>query len=366
LKILFSLNHPAHFHLLRNAMKNLKERGNEVIIVNKKKDILDELLDESGMVHYNILPEGRKDSRTGILLGLMKRDIRLIRLCRELKPDLMAGTSVETAQTGWFLNIPSINLNEDDYTAVPLYARMSYPFSSCILAPDTCPTGKWERKTIHYNGYHELAYLHPNHFTPDKNIAAKYVNVDSPYFLIRFARLGAHHDKGISGISDDIALELIKLLESCGNIYISSERAFTGQLEKYRLAIRVSDIHHIMAFAQMFIGDSQTMAAEAGVLGVPFIRFNDFVGRLGYLDELEKQYKLGTGIRTENSAQLIPAVKQMLNSIAGTGGYKEKRERLIHEKIDLAQFLTWFIHNYPESKVRMKNEPDYQKRFFLS
>lgn len=28
-----------------------------------------------------------------------------------------------------------------------------------------------------------------------------------------------------------------------------------------------------MAFASLYIGDSQTMAAEAGVLGVPFVRF---------------------------------------------------------------------------------------------
>ena len=42
-----------------------------------------------------------------------------------------------------------------------------------------------------------------------------------------------------------------------------------------------------MAFASLYIGDSQTMAAEAGVLGVPFVRFNDFVGRIGYLRELE-------------------------------------------------------------------------------
>jgi len=42
-------------------------------------------------------------------------------------------------------------------------------------------------------------------------------------------------------------------------------------------------MHHVMAFASLYIGDSQTMAAEAGVLGVPFVRFNDFVGRIGYL-----------------------------------------------------------------------------------
>ena len=57
-------------------------------------------------------------------------------------------------------------------------------------------------------------------------------------------------------------------------------------------------MHHIMAFAKMYIGDSQTMAAEAGVLGTPFVRFNDFVGRIGYLRELEDVYNLGYGVKT--------------------------------------------------------------------
>ena len=55
-------------------------------------------------------------------------------------------------------------------------------------------------------------------------------------------------------------------------------------------------MHHVMAFASLYIGDSQTMAAEAGVLGVPFVRFNDFVGRIGSLRELEDVYRLGFGV----------------------------------------------------------------------
>lgn len=51
-----------------------------------------------------------------------------------------------------------------------------------------------------------------------------------------------------------------------------------------------------VAFASLYIGDSQTMAAEAGVLGVPFVRFNDFVGRIRYLRELEDKYRLGFGV----------------------------------------------------------------------
>ena len=65
-------------------------------------------------------------------------------------------------------------------------------------------------------------------------------------------------------------------------------------------------MHHVMAFASLYIGDSQTMAAEAGVLGVPFVRFNDFVGRIGYLRELEDTYELGYGIHATPLASDSP------------------------------------------------------------
>ena len=38
------------------------------------------------------------------------------------------------------------------------------------------------------------------------------------------------------------------------------------------------------------------MLAVAGILGTPFIRFNDFVDRINYMDELEDVYELGYGI----------------------------------------------------------------------
>ena len=224
---------------------------------------------------------------------------------------------------------------------------------------------------MHFPLYHELAYLHLNHFTPDPKIVEAYgIDTSKPYFVMRFASLNAHHDSGIKGINTEIAQRLINILEGSGldhfesnpsqlvpfssnlspnnstkgtsltpseacslseafgnklvpqnptdssqlvplntnslttnstsgnkpRIYITSERPLEPQFEKYRIKINPLDMHHVMAFASLDIGDSQTMAAEAGVLGVPFVRFNDFVGRIGYLRELEDTYELGYGI----------------------------------------------------------------------
>lgn len=363
MKTLVYLGHPAHFHLFKNTIRSLHNKGHEVSVLIKKKDILEDLMIRSGIEYQNILPEGRKDSKFGIAMGVLKRDWRLFKYCISNRHNLLIGTSTEIGHIGTLLNIPSINVNEDDSDVVPLYSKISYPWSTRILSPRVCNNGKWEKKSIKYEGYHELAYLHPDHFTPSKEILKKYNIPQKPYFVIRFAKLKAHHDAGIRGISDTLALQIIKLLKPHGRVYISAERSIGEDFEPYRLHIDPLDIHHVMAFASIYIGDSQTMAAEAGVLGTPFIRFNDFVGRIGYLNELENTYNLGYGIKPDQPELLLKTIEKLLSKPDRDKIFEQRRKKMLSEKINLADFMTWLIENYPESKDIIMSDPDYQYKF---
>lgn len=363
LHYLFYLGHPAHFHLFKNTINSLLSKGNKLSVLIKKKDILEDLLLRSNMNFRNILPEGRKDSKTGIAWGVIKRDWRLLRYCISNRPDIMIGTSAEIGHVGTLLNIPSLNVNEDDATVVPLFSKISYPWNSLILSPTVCSNGKWENKSIKYEGYHELAYLHPNHFIPSKEIVNKYLPADKQYFLIRFARLNAHHDTGIRGISTKVAAELIDRLKPAGEVYITSERDLEPEFQPYRISINPTDIHHVMAFAQLYIGDSQTMAAEAGVLGVPFLRFNDFVGKISYLKELEDKYKLGYGINPSYPELLHKRVEELIQMKDRQNIFQDRRRKMLDDKIDVSKFLSWFIENYPTSVQIMRNKPEYQFNF---
>ena len=143
----------------------------------------------------------------------------------------------------------------------------------------------------------------------------------------------------------------------------SSKQPLEPQFEKYRIKINP------------YIGDSQTMAAEAGVLGVPFVRFNDFVGRIGYLRELEDKYELGYGIhasvlpadspirRNDGSPQpsgveeLYKRVEALVSmpSDQRRKVWAARRNQMLSDKIDCAKFLTWFIENYPASAQETRN-----------
>ena len=363
MRYLIYLGHPAHFHLFKNTIRNLEDKGHIVSVLIKKKDILEDLLDRSGMEYHNILPEGRRDDKLGIALGVLKRDWRLFLFCLANKPDLLMGTSAEIGHVGTLLRIPSVNVNEDDAAVISTFCKISYPWSTYILSPGVCDNGKWEDKSIKYEGYHELAYLHPNHFTPSRDVVESYFQADEPYFLIRFAKLTAHHDTGIKGISNDLAGKIIDILSPRGKVYITSERELAPEFEQYRMVINPLDIHHVMAFASLYIGDSQTMAAEAGVLGTPFVRFNDFVGRIGYLAELEDKYRLGYGIRPDKPEKLLSTIEELVNTEGLTEIFAQRRQKMLDDKIDLAQFMTWFVESYPESVHIMKKNPDFQYRF---
>lgn len=363
MKILVYLGHPAHFYNYKNVIPRLKDDGHQVEILIKKKDVLQELLDNADMPYHNILKEGRKDTKLGILWGTIKRAWRLNTFCTKFKPDILTGTSVENSWIGRLRHIPVININEDDADVVPKYAKLSYPWADEILTPIVCDNGKWNDKSVKYNGYHELAYLHPDNFTPDRSVVEQCFPTDTPYFLIRFAKLKAHHDTGIKGIDTEIAQRLIRILEPHGRVFISSERELEPQFEPYRIHIRPIDMHHVMAFADLYLGDSQTMAAEAGVLGIPFIRFNDFVGRIGYLRELEDVYQLGYGIKTNEVEKLYQTVESMVTMPERKAVFQSRRQQMLSEKIDFAAFLTWFIEAYPESKQAFKENPNIQYQF---
>lgn len=362
MKYVFQINHPAHYHLIKNVMHELKSHGHETFIVARGKDVLEDLLKGEKFIMLKN-KKGKNLFEKLKKMSAVKKD--LCETVGKLSPDAVIGTGPFGHLTK-ALNVDTFFLAEDDVTTnfmLFMSAILGYSSFTEILSPIVCDNSLWNRKTIKYSSYHELAYLHPNHFFPNRAVVEKYFSVEKPYFILRFAKLNAYHDLGIKGINTEIAQHLIDQLKPYGDIYITSERELEPQFEQYRIQINPLDMHHVMAFAQLYIGDSQTMAAEAGVLGVPFVRFNGFVGKIGYLRELEDVYQLGYGVKTNEVDRLYQVVEDLVAMPDRKEVYQARRQVMLSEKIDYAQFLTWFIENYPESKQIMKENPDYQYRF---
>lgn len=392
MKILFMISHPAHFWMFRYAIDNLKRDGHKVVIVIRPKDVLEQLCIDAGMEFYKVKNRPKKWGMFGLAIFLIEKIFEVLRIARKEKPDMLVGSDGVLAVVGKLIRRPAFEMYEDDAEAIALYARMFFPLYTGVVCPHCCSAWKWEAKKYSYPSYHELGYLHPNQFKPSREVVERYgIDTTKPYILVRFAQLTAHHDVGIHGINTEVAERMIAMLKPHGRIYITSERPLEPQFEQYRIRINPLDMHHVMAFASLYIGDSQTMAAEAGVVGTPFVRLNDFVGRLSYLHELEAptdytprsdgyvprvdahvpdevHYSLGYGHKTADVEGFFASIERWLAMPDRKAVCAERREKMLSEKVDYAKFLTWFIEEWPKSGEAMKAAPkdagsEFWKRF---
>jgi predicted glycosyltransferase len=363
MKILIYLHHPAQYHLFKNSIKQLEQHGHTCIVFATKKDILTNLLDSEGFSYINNLPYGRKNNKLSMAMGVLKQDWGLFLYCIKNRPDIFIGTSAEICHVGTLLHIPAFFFSEDDAEIIPLGAKISYPFAKGIISPFVCSAGRWEHKKIGYQGYQKLAYLHPSRFTPDINMIKNEIDTTKPYFLLRFAELTAYHDKGKNGFNTGIIKELLDILRKNGNVYINSEGDLDKQFVAYQLNLDIRHIHHALYYSSIYIGDSQSMAVEAALLGVPGIRFNDFAGKISVLKELENKYNLTYGIPTSQPDMLLTKVRELLQFQNLKEIWKKRRQKMLSEKIDVTAFIVWFVEQYPESVKIMKENPDYQYRF---
>ena len=357
MRILFYFGHPSQYLFLRNAINILKVKGINCEILIKSKDVLERLLIENGETFVNILPEGRNTGNLSILSGLIKRDYRLFKFIKNKHYDLFIGTDPSLAHIGFFKKIPVLTVLEDDINVVPRLAMLTFPFTSIILTPKECRTGKYERKTIRYNGYMKLAYLHPAWFNK------KAALLKQPYYLIRVSGLEAYHDKGIFGFTLQLLQRIVSLLQDYGSVYISPEGILDESLKPFELKINPTEMQNVLSYATMLVSDSQSMTMEAAMLGVPSVRFSDFAGKISVLEELEKTYDLTYGIPTNTPDKLFEKINELLSHPDLKNEFENRRQRMLKDKIDVTAFLVWFIENYPESVKTMKENPEYQDRF---
>ena len=343
MKFLFYLGHPAHFHLFKHTMKRLRTNGHTIEIIIKTKDILEKLLESDNIGYTNILSEGRKNTKFSMLMAVLKRDWRLSKFLQKNRVDVMVGSEPSLAQVGKLFGIPSLIVVEDDTHVIPYFASITYPFTRTIISPKSCDIGKWSHKKISYRGCQKLAYLHPNVFRPDPGIIES-INCDGKkVFLLRLSKLSAHHDFGIKGIDKELLLRLVEILSRNGRVFISAEQQLAPEFRKYHLDIDVSAMHHFLYY--------------------PSIRFSDFAGRIGVLEELEHKYGLTYGIKTSEPEKLYAKIEELLRTPNLKQEWQKRRQKMLSEKIDVTAFMVWFIENYPESGKVMRENPDYQFRF---
>ncbi len=343
MRILFDLCHPAHVHFFAHPITMLKERGHDILVTSREKEVAHDLLNELGIKHKPLTagPPGN-----GILaLGkeLLLRDFALVKTVLDFKPDVMTGIGgIFIAHAGFLTRTPSLVFYDTENAT--LQNGLTYPFASCVIAPECY--GAWlpKKRTLRYAGYHELSYLRPNRFTPDKKIAIENgLDEAKDNYLIRTVAWQASHDIGEKGWTLDLLSKVVERLEKSGNVIILSESELPENLDKFRYQGKPSLLHHVMAFCRLFVGESATMASESAILGVPAIYAAE-TGR-GYTDEQEKKFGLVRNLPEFGWEILSCAIDETLT--AAPEKWSLARSKLLAETIDVAEYTTDLIERWP-------------------
>ncbi len=355
MRIQIDIGHPAHVHLFKNFAIEMQKRGNKILFTCRDKEFEIYLLEKYNFKYKSF---GKKyKTLIGKLFGLLKFDIKSFITALQFKPDIfMSHGSMYVAHASFLLRKPHISF-EDTFNMeqVKLYS----PFTEAILINNFKEPPLKTDNIITYNGYHELAYLHPNWFTPNRDIF-KILNLkeNEPYIIIRFVSWDASHDIGQGGLTLKYKERLINSLSKKIKIFISSEGELPDNLKPYQIKIPADRMHDTLAFATLFIGEGATMASESAILGTPSIYINT-------LDPLtikeQKDYGLLFDYRSADG--VLEKALELIDKKDLKEEFQLKREKLLSDKIDVTAFTIWFIENYPKSQKILKDNPNYQLRF---
>ncbi len=354
MRILIDIGHPGHVHLFKNLVKEMQKKGHEFLFTCRQKEFEIELLKAEG---FNYVSFGKKYNTTlGKIWGLLKFDFLEFIQGLRFKPDIfMSHGSPYAAHASALLRKPHISMED---TGNMEQVKLYLPFTESVLT-STAFHKDLGKKQIRYAGYHELAYLHPNHFIPNPEIFnILKINPETKYVILRFVSWNASHDINQSGLTIDEKRALINYLDKNFEVFISSEGLLPEEFKKYQIKIPPEEMHNALAFAHLFIGEGATMASESAILGTPAIYINSIMA--GTIDE---QVKYGLLFNFKNGKGVLEKVKELVEIKNLKNFFINKRNRLLTEKIDVTAFMIWYVENFPESQIEIKNKPNYYLNF---
>jgi len=346
--ILIDIGHPAHVHFFKNMIWSMQKKGlHNIKITARDKEITLKLLKYYNL-NYDLVGIHKKDILHKVL-EIFNRDYSLYKIAKDFQPDILIGASGNfyVSHVAWLLRKPSVVFDDTEHSIFELI--LNIPFVSNIVTPIWYKK-KLGKKQIRYNGFKELAYLHTDYFKPDAKIFDELnINKDEKFIIARFVSWKASHDFGHTGIDDLSKIAILEELSKHGKVLISSESEVPTNLIKYSLNISPEKMHDLLYYATLYIGEGATMATEAAILGTPSIYISPLSNTMGNFDELSKYELICIA---EDTNQMLKKAIELLQSKDIKNVWRERRDKLLRDKIDVNRFMIEFIEQFHSPSLR--------------
>ena len=339
MKVLVQITHPAHVHFFRNFITEAIEKGHDIRTIALEKEITLELLDLYEIEYQLACEPAKRDvlrARTQARL-----DWGTLKHAREFDPDVITaigGTSA--AHVSAVTDAISVIWYDTEHAR--LQNAITYPFADIICTP-SCYERDVFGNHLPYQSYQELAYLHPNRFQPDPNILDRIgidLNEKCSLVLLRTVSWDAAHDFRDGGLSD--IAQAVRFLESCGaKVVITAEGDLPAEIEDRRATVPPNLMHDLMAAADLYIGESATMATESALLGTPAVFVSS--STRGYTNELEKKYGMVFNFHGKNRGERAMEKAQDILEDPNTEQWRDRRNIILEDKMDTTSIMLSLI-----------------------
>lgn len=320
-------------------MQQLKIDGHEIKVLARDKDVLLKVLEEEN-VSYEIFGQHKK-SMVGKIFGTFSILINYKRIAKRIKPDVII--SKASFYGTWVAKrIGSKSVIFPDSEVVKVTNKYVVPLCDKVVTPETFGLDYGE-KHIKVPGFFENCYLSPSVFAANDKVLTEY-GLKRPYAIFRFVGWYANHDVHNGGFTLDEKIELVKAVEPYMTVYVSSEKQLPEELKKYKLPTPAAQIHSVLSFAELYLGDSQTMATEAALLGTPAIRSNSFVGEHDMTNFIVLEKKYGLLRNVSKYGDVLALVKDFAEH-SRKAEWLEKQKSYNGQTGDCNKIITEIIEN---------------------
>lgn len=358
MRYLIFTNTPAHVHLYKHVVTELRNKGHDVLVLTRDYGPTVELA-QAADLPFQIY--GQCDtSKSSLLRSLPAQFARIAYETLQFSPDVIFGMGAYAAYAGFISRAQTILVLDSETTM--LDTTVSRQVSRATLTPDSF---RRELGTDHYTfpGFKECAYLHPDVFETDQSIRTDLGVGEDQYILVRLNAFGSHHDVAESGFSQKERIRMIQTLAEYATVFVSDEgdTLDVSELPAQPYDLHPARLHDALAEASLLVADTQTMVTEAALLGTPAIRSNSFVGEgdMGNFVELEERGLV-------DNLRSFEDVLKRATAILEDGEPKQRereRQRLWEEKVNLTELLVTVAEN-PENVASIVSNTDANSHVF--
>jgi hypothetical protein len=171
-----------------------------------------------------------------MFIELIQHELKVYTILKKYKVNIalsIDGTFI--AHACHKLKIPLLVFSDTEFNFSTNF--LVYPFASIFLTP-TCYDKNLGSKQLCYEGFHEIAYLHPNYFTPDESVLKEAgIQKDERFFIVRKTSGKAAENLGQKLMNNKDVSKLIQYLNTEGKVLLSAEQNITSELRRFLVQI---------------------------------------------------------------------------------------------------------------------------------